>query len=46
MIINRIVELVKEQGRITTNDVVKMFDLKRFRTKSTLKPQFCSRMHY
>ncbi|QWZ73986.1 DUF977 family protein [Enterobacter roggenkampii] len=30
VIINRIVELVKEQVRITTNDVVKMFDLKRF----------------
>lgn len=30
VLINRIVELVKEQVRITTNDVVKMFDLKRF----------------
>lgn len=27
--INRIIELVKEHGRITTNDVVAMFDLHR-----------------
>lgn len=29
LIINRIIELVKEQGRITTNDVVAMFGLHR-----------------
>lgn len=29
LIINRIIELVKEQGRITTKDVVAMFDLHR-----------------
>lgn len=29
LIINRIIELVKEQGRITTKDIVAMFDLHR-----------------
>lgn len=29
VMINRIIELVKEHGRITTNDVVAMFDLHR-----------------
>lgn len=29
VIINRIIELVKEQGRITTKDVVAMFNLHR-----------------
>ncbi|CAM6944891.1 hypothetical protein ENINMA044M2_07190 [Enterobacter intestinihominis] len=33
LIINRIIELVKEQGRITTNDVVAMFGLQRKRRR-------------
>ncbi|MCK6825409.1 DUF977 family protein [Enterobacter kobei] len=33
LIINRIIELVKEQGRITTNDVVAIFGLHRYAEK-------------
>lgn len=37
LIINRIIELVKEQGRITTNDVVAMFGLHRTTAEEYLR---------
>lgn len=37
LIINRIIELVKEQGRITTKDVVAMFDLHRSTAEKYLR---------
>lgn len=37
LIINRIIELVKEQGRITTNDVVAMFGLHRTTAEKYLR---------
>ncbi|HCR0879832.1 TPA: DUF977 family protein [Enterobacter hormaechei] len=37
LIINRIIELVKEQGRITTNDVVAMFSLHRTTAEEYLR---------
>ncbi|HDC4515687.1 TPA: DUF977 family protein, partial [Enterobacter cloacae] len=36
-IINRIIELVKEHGRITTKDVVAMFDLHRTTAEKYLR---------
>lgn len=37
LIINRIIELVKEQGRVTTNDVVAMFSLHRTTAEKYLR---------
>lgn len=37
LIINRIIALVKEQGRITTKDVVAMFDLHRSTAEKYLR---------
>lgn len=37
LIINRIIELVKEQGRITTNDVVAIFGLHRTTAEKYLR---------
>ncbi|WP_320726009.1 DUF977 family protein [Enterobacter ludwigii] len=37
LIINRIIELVKEQGRITTKDVIAMFDLHRSTAEKYLR---------
>lgn len=37
LIINRIIELVKERGRITTNDVVEMFGLHRTTAEKYLR---------
>ncbi|MEX1839142.1 DUF977 family protein [Enterobacter cloacae] len=37
VIINRIIELVKEHGRITTKDVVAMFDLHRTTAEKYLR---------
>lgn len=37
VMINRIIELVKEQGRITTKDVVAMFNLHRTTTEKYIR---------
>lgn len=40
VMINRIIELVKEHGRITTNDVVAMFDLHRTTAEKYIRIEF------